>query len=120
MNKESKIVPIESTTDAFRNQTALFLQRMLDVNEWILSFPPIKGNKGIDDMWMIDTSLPEYMRTCNPEWFSCYEYNCKVMLNTMHKDLFNEKSLGWFREHLEAFAPYSEGARKLLKVIEEW
>ena len=42
------------------------------------------------------------------------------MLNTMHKDLFNEKSLGWFREHLEAFAPYSEGARKLLKVIEEW
>ena len=64
--------------------------------------------------------IPEYMRTCNPEWFSCYEYNCKVMLNTMHKDLFNEKSLGWFREHLEAFAPYSEGARKLLKVIEEW
>ena len=50
MNKESKIIPINSTTDAFRNQMALFLQRMLDVNEWILSFPPIKGNKGIDDM----------------------------------------------------------------------
>ena len=120
MNKESKIVPIESTTDGFRNQISLMFTKLVDINEYLLAFPPIRGDKGIDDMWMIDANLPEYMRTCHPEWFSCYEYNCEIMLNTMHKDLFNEKSLGWFREHLEAFAPYSKGARKLLKVIEEW
>ena len=50
MNKESKIIPINSTTDAFRNQTALFLQHMLDVNEWILSFPLIGGKDNINSL----------------------------------------------------------------------
>ena len=120
MNKESKIVPIESTTDGFRNQISLMFTKLVDINEYLLAFPPIRGNKGIDDMWMISPDLPEYVNTCCPEFWGPYEYNCELMLNCMHKDMFNERTLPWFKEHLETFAPYSEGARKLLKAIETW
>ena len=59
MNKESKIVPIESTTDGFRNQISLMFTKLVDINEYLLAFPPIRGDKGIDDMeWKTDGVRP--------------------------------------------------------------